>query len=167
MNTIQKKIQSVRSLVAISRRARRDGKAVVVTNGCFDIVHAGHVQNLAWMKAKGDLLIVGINSDASVRRNKGPGRPIVSEQDRALVLAALASVDYVFIFNEKDPIRHVEKLRPAVYAKGKGSEKHPAFPPMEKLVKASGGRVILFPQVKGRSTSDIIQTILRRDRERR
>src|SRR6202165_25259 len=97
------KIVSQEELIQVAAREKRDGRRVVFTNGCFDLLHPGHVRCLAEARALGDLLIVAINSDRSVRGNKGPGRPLVNEQDRAEVLAALASVDYVTIFDDTTP----------------------------------------------------------------
>ena len=111
-------------LDAAAMRAERDrlhaaGKVLVFTNGCFDILHRGHVDYLAFARAQGDALVVGLNSDASVRRNKGPARPIVGEQDRAWVLASLRCVDYVVLFDEPEPRELIARILPDVLVKGR------------------------------------------------
>jgi rfaE bifunctional protein nucleotidyltransferase chain/domain len=156
------KIKSLREIAKIAKQAKDKGLKVVTTNGCFDILHIGHVKNLEWARRQGDLLIVGVNSDASVRVNKGQGHPIVTAKERALVLASLAAVDYVFIFKSRSPIPWLKIVKPAVHVKGRGSEKSPAFLPEERVVKNGGGKVVLAPQVKGRSTTNVIQAVLDR-----
>ena len=146
-------------LAGVVRRANARGCRVVFTNGCFDLLHAGHVTLLEHAKRQGDLLIVGLNSDRSVRALKGPGRPVFSQRDRALLLAALQSVDYVTIFTERTPQRLIERLRPDVLMKGAdwgagqivGSD----------VVRRKGGRIVRFPLLKGSSTTNIIQRIRR------
>ena len=145
----------------IAATARKAGKKVVTTNGCFDIIHVGHVRNLAAAHKLGDLLILGVNSDASVRENKGDRRPIVPARERAEVLAGLACIDYVFIFSSKSSIPWLRKIRPNIHVKGKGSERSPAFAPEKQVVEEGGGRMHLAPQTKGRSTTNIIETIIR------
>lgn len=148
--------------------ARAAGRRVVLTNGCFDLLHVGHVRCLTTARALGDLLVVGINSDASVRRLKGPLRPLVVEDERAEVVAALASVDLVTIFSERTAEQLVEIVRPAVYAKGadyslddvSGTPKvDPQRLPEARVVQEYGGTVVLIPLVPGRSTSDLVQRI--------
>lgn len=157
-----KKIKSVQEIARITARARREGKTVVTTNGCFDILHAGHVQNLEWSRAQGDILVVGVNSDRSVRANKGPGRPVNGERDRALVLAGLAAVDYVLIFGAKNPIPWLALVKPSIHIKGKGSEKKvKLFLPEQAVVEKYGGRVLLAPLIPGRSTTNVIEKILK------
>src|SRR6266403_559102 len=112
------KIVSRDELVQVAARERRDGRRVVFTNGCFDLLHPGHVRCLAEARALGDLLIVAVNSDGSVRGNKGPERPLVPQNDRAEVLAALASVDYVTIFDEPTPRDLIARLLPRILVKG-------------------------------------------------
>ena len=130
---------------------------MVFTNGCFDLLHAGHVQLLERAKRLGDLLIVGLNGDRSVRRIKGPGRPIVHEGDRALVLAALQSVDYVAIFNEPTPQRLIARLRPQILAKGADWSASQIVG--SDIVRRGGGRIVRIPLVKGYSTSRLIERI--------
>jgi rfaE bifunctional protein nucleotidyltransferase chain/domain len=156
MSTLNGKIVRLNAITRIAAAARRNGKRVVTTNGCFDILHIGHVRNLTWARAQGDLLIVGLNADASVRAQKGPERPIVPARERAFVLAGLGAVDYVFVFSGKSPIPWLRRVRPAIHVKGRGSERSPAFEPE--------GRVVLAPYVPGRSTTNIIEKVLHRHR---
>ena len=146
------------SRAALLRRARRLGtRRLVFTNGCFDLLHAGHVTLLERAKRCGDVLVVGLNSDRSVRALKGPGRPVVGQRDRAAVLAALESVDYVTIFNERTPQRLVEALRPHVLIKGADWTASEIVG--RDVVHRRGGRIIRFPLLKGHSTSKLIQRI--------
>ncbi len=145
-------------LVAEIDRLRQAGKAVAFTNGCFDILHAGHVQTLNYARRQGDALVVAINSDASVRRIKGDSRPIVNEQERAEVLAGLACVDYVTIFDEPTPIPLLEQLRPAVLVKG-GQYDYAGGVVGREVVEAYGGRIVLAPMREGRSTTNVIEKI--------
>ena len=138
-------------------RLKAAGKKVSFTNGCFDIIHAGHVDYLQWARNQADALIVGLNSDASVRRNKGEKRPIVSENDRAYVLAALACVDYVVLFDEDEPAQLIADIIPDVLVKG---EDWAHYVSGRETVEASGGRVALAPLVEGRSTSNLISKIV-------
>lgn len=133
------------------------GKTVVFTNGCFDILHAGHVRYLAAAKAQGYCLIVGLNSDQSVRRLKGPSRPVNSEEDRAEVLAALAAVDYVVVFDDPTAEGLVAQLKPDIYVKG-GDYCVDTLPEAQ-VAAAYGGKTVLIPLVEGRSTSNIIKKI--------
>lgn len=158
---LKQKIISIRKASEIASAARKVGKKVVTTNGCFDIIHVGHVRNLQAARELGDLLMLGVNSDASVRENKGDLRPIVPARERAEVLAALACIDYVFIFPGKSPIPWIKKIRPSIHVKGEGSERSPAFAPEKRAVENGGGSVYLVPQTKGRSTTNIIETIVR------
>lgn len=134
---------------------KASGQIIVFTNGCFDIIHAGHVQYLQQAKQLGDVLVVGLNSDASVRRLKGNSRPINSEENRALVLAALQSVDYVIIFDEGTPHELIEAVQPDVLVKG-GDWREADIVGAE-IVKAKGGRVISLPFWEGLSTTNIIK----------
>ena len=150
--------RKILSREALVRRARRLGsRRIVFTNGCFDLLHAGHVTLLERAKRYGDVLVVGINSDRSVRMLKGPGRPVVGQRDRARVLAALESVDYVTIFNERTPQRLVDALRPHVLIKGADWAASKIIG--RDTVRRQGGRVIRFPLLKGYSTSRLIQHI--------
>jgi rfaE bifunctional protein nucleotidyltransferase chain/domain len=137
---------------------RADGKRVVFTNGVFDILHVGHVRYLQSAHARGDALLVGLNSDASVRRIKGPSRPLNPEDERAEVLDALACVDSVCIFGEDTPHTLIEAVRPHVHAKG-GDYKTPDALPEAALVRSLGGEVVILPLVPGRSTTRLIRRI--------
>ncbi|AIE84255.1 D-glycero-beta-D-manno-heptose 1-phosphate adenylyltransferase [Fimbriimonas ginsengisoli] len=137
---------------------RRAGKRLVFTNGVFDILHAGHVRYLAEARALGDLLIVGVNSDASVRRlAKGPGRPVHTLEDRIAVLEALRSVDGAVEFEEDTPEAIVANLRPEVHVKG--GDYTPERLPEAKIVLAYGGEVVILPLLEGRSTTRALQEL--------
>jgi rfaE bifunctional protein nucleotidyltransferase chain/domain len=143
---------------AFREELRSEGKSVVFTNGCFDVLHAGHVQYLAWARAQGDALIVGLNDDESVRRLKGDARPIVPFADRAEMLLALRSVDAVVGFGESTPETLLERVRPDVHVK---SDQYRADElPERTVVLAHGGRIALAPHVAGRSTTDVIAAIV-------
>ena len=136
---------------------RNDHKTVVFTNGCFDILHAGHVRYLNEAKGQGDILIVGLNSDESVRTLKGAGRPVNPEADRAEVLAGLRSVDHVVVFGEKTAEELVRQLQPDVYVKG-GDYTVDQLPEASE-VAAYGGRTVLVSLVPGRSTTNVIRRL--------
>lgn len=127
------------------------------TNGCFDLVHAGHVTLLERARGLGDVLVVGLNSDRSVRALKGPGRPLVPERDRAVVLAALASVDYVTIFDEPTPQELIARLTPHVLVKG--GDWRPGAIVGRDTVERHGGRVVRLPLLAGRSTSGLLRRL--------
>jgi D-beta-D-heptose 7-phosphate kinase/D-beta-D-heptose 1-phosphate adenosyltransferase len=151
------KIISQEELIQRAAREKRAGRRVVFTNGCFDLLHPGHVRCLADARALGDVLIVAVNSDRSVRGNKGPERPLVAEQDRAEVLAALASVDYVTIFDEPTPRELISRVLPSVLVKG-------ADWPLDQVagreeVEAAGGCVVSIPLAQGYSTTNLVQRI--------
>ncbi|QDR82047.1 D-glycero-beta-D-manno-heptose 1-phosphate adenylyltransferase [Sporomusa termitida] len=141
----------------LAAQLKAAGKIIVFTNGCFDILHAGHVRYLNGARALGDCLIVGLNSDESVRRLKGPTRPVNDQQDRAEVLAALRAVDYVVVFPETTAENIVAAVQPAVYAKG--GDYSVKDLPESHIVESYGGRVVLIPEVAGRSSSNIIRKI--------
>jgi len=136
---------------------REAGQKVVFTNGCFDILHAGHVKYLETARSFGDCLVLGLNTDASVRENKGPERPINSELDRAAVVGALKAVDYVVLFGEKTAETIIAKVRPDVYVKG--GDYTLDILPEAKIVQGYGGRVEFVPMVAGRSTSNVVEKI--------
>ena len=140
-----------------ARQQQAAGRRVVFTNGVFDILHPGHVRYLREARALGDALIVGLNADASVRRNKGPERPINSEQDRAEILAALECVDGVVIFNEDTPAGIIEAVQPDVLVKGADWAEDAIVG--RDTVEARGGRVVRVPIEKGFSTTSIIEKI--------
>ena len=144
-------------IVRLVQRAKERGSRIVTTNGCFDILHVGHVRYLSFAKKLGDLLIVGVNSDTSVRKLKGVGRPICPERERAEVVASLASVDAVFIFDETTPIRWLKTIKPHVHVKGADRSMREIVE--RRAVQSYGGRVVLAPYHKGRSTSAVIRTV--------
>jgi rfaE bifunctional protein nucleotidyltransferase chain/domain len=155
--TVSDKIKTLDTLKEITGRARANGKSIVFTNGCFDLLHRGHVHMLREAKACGDLLIVGINSDRSVRMIKGSDRPVFSEADRTELIAALEMVDYIVLFDEPDPYKTIEALKPDVLVKGGDWS-------MDKIigsdiVEREGGRVAVIPYLKGFSTTEIIERI--------
>jgi len=158
----RRKLTSLATLSRIVQRAKARGKTIVFTNGCFDVLHAGHVLLLERAKRSGDLLVVAINSDRSVRGLKGPGRPVTSQRDRAMVLAALESVDYVTVFNDPTPQRVITRLKPQVLVKG--SDWGAGAIVGADVVRRSGGRVVRIPLLKGYSTSRLIQRLQRRSR---
>ena len=137
-------------------RLRDQNKTLVFTNGCFDILHPGHVTYLNFSRAQGDALVIGLNSDASVKRNKDESRPIVSQDERALVIAALECVDYVVIFDEDEPAPMISEIIPDVLVKG---EDWAHYVSGREIVESNGGKVILAPLVEGRSTTNIIEKI--------
>jgi rfaE bifunctional protein nucleotidyltransferase chain/domain len=146
--------------VAWREALRASGKRVVFTNGCFDVLHAGHVSYLAWARAQGDALIVGLNSDSSVRALKGDRRPIVPFDDRATLLLALRSVDAVVGFSEPTPEALLEKLGPDVHVKSAQYREDEL--PERTVVLARGGTIALAPHVDGHSTTDVIAEIIAR-----
>lgn len=133
------------------------GTTLVFTNGCFDVIHGGHVEYLAWARAQGDALIVGLNDDASVRRLKGDARPLVPFEERARILAALRSVDVVTGFSEETPEALIAALHPDIHVKS--AQYRIEDLPERSVVEASGGRIVLAPHVAGKSTTDLIALI--------
>jgi D-beta-D-heptose 7-phosphate kinase/D-beta-D-heptose 1-phosphate adenosyltransferase len=146
----------------VREQVRDDRKTLVFTNGAFDILHAGHVTYLNFARAQGDALVVGLNSDASVKRYKGDKRPVNPEQDRALVLAGLECVDYVVVFDEDEPKELIGEIIPDVLVKGADWAHYVSG---RDVVEANGGKVVLADMVAGRSTSNAIQRILEVYRE--
>ena len=149
------KVCAADALLIQLTRHRSRGQSIVFTNGCFDLLHRGHVEYLQFCKAQGDVVVVGLNSDVSVRNLKGPNRPIHTEDDRACILAALSAVDYVTIFNESDPYELIKMIRPDVLIKGEDWKDKGIVG--ADIVKATGGKVLFAPLVKGRSSSTVIQ----------
>jgi D-beta-D-heptose 7-phosphate kinase/D-beta-D-heptose 1-phosphate adenosyltransferase len=152
------RIISLRQLVRLRRTLRAQGKTVVFTNGTFDIIHRGHTDYLTRAKRFGDVLVVGLNTDASIRRIKGPGRPINPGRDRAAVLAALVPVDYVCFFREDTPLRIISQVRPDVLVKGADWSKDAIVG--REVVEKGGGTVRRVRLTPGRSTSEMIARIL-------
>ena len=141
--------------------ARHAGRRIAFTNGCFDLLHPGHIRSLEQARSLGDGLVVAVNSDRSVRENKGPGRPLVAEDERAEVLASLAAVDWVVIFDDATPHRLIARVVPDILVKGEDWAPEEIAGRAE--VEASGGRVVRLPVVPGYSTSEIVQRILSQD----
>jgi len=156
MRSAQSKILDDEAAKALRAAWRASGETVVMTNGTFDILHAGHVSYLEWARNQGDRLIVGLNSDASIRRIKGDKRPLVAEPHRAMMLAALESVDAVVVFDEDEPKELIAKLLPGILVKASDWSHYISG---REVVEANGGEVRLAPMVDGVSTSDLIRKI--------
>ena len=154
------KLLTREELVTVRQEARRQGHKVVFTNGCFDLLHRGHVEYLSQAKKLGDILVVGLNSDRSVQKLKGQGRPLTPQEDRAWVLTALEMVDYVCIFEEETPARLIQAVVPDVLVKGSDYKLDEIVG--RDTVEEAGGRVASVPLVEGYSTRDLIQKILQR-----
>jgi rfaE bifunctional protein nucleotidyltransferase chain/domain len=152
---VREKICEIAALKKVLAEARSAGKKVVFTNGCFDILHRGHLHLLREAKKLGDLLVVALNSDSSVEAIKGPDRPVLSESDRAELIAALEMVDYVILFGERDPSRLIRELRPNVLVKGGDWEKQAIVG--ADIVESAGGKVAVVEYLGGYSTTDIIE----------
>jgi D-glycero-beta-D-manno-heptose 1-phosphate adenylyltransferase len=154
-------IVSQDELIRLTAQEKSRGRRVVFTNGCFDLLHPGHVRCLTEARALGDVLVVAVNSDRSVRGNKGPERPLVPQQDRAEVLAALSSVDYVTIFDEPTPRELISRVLPNILVKGADWSLDEVAG--RKEVEAAGGRVISIPLAQGYSTTSLVQRIRKAD----
>jgi D-glycero-beta-D-manno-heptose 1-phosphate adenylyltransferase len=155
--TVPAKYKSVDELSVMSAQARKAGRVVVFTNGCFDLVHRGHIYLLRQAKALGDLLIVGLNSDVSVKTIKGPDRPIMPEADRVELIAALEMVDYLVVYSEPDPYQIIAAIKPNVLVKG-GDWSAGEIVGAD-VVEQNGGRVAVIPYLPGFSTTQIIERI--------
>lgn len=156
-------IANPKILTIAEMRAERDrlvaaGKKLVFTNGCFDILHRGHVTYLTFARNQGDALVVAVNTDASVKANKGDDRPINSEEDRAFVLASLRAVDYVVLFGDPEPKGIIAQILPQVLVKGKDWAHYVSG---REVVEANGGHVVLADMVEGRSTTSVIEKIVK------
>jgi rfaE bifunctional protein nucleotidyltransferase chain/domain len=160
MDTPSSKIRTLDAIVRQREQSRKSGRRVVFTNGCFDILHVGHVRYLNQARALGDVLIVAVNSDRSVRQIKGASRPIIPEMERAEVIAALASVDYVFLFDDPTPERIIDAVLPDVLVKGADWALSNVIG--RDTVERAGGAVLTIPLVEGTSTSEIIRKVLDR-----
>lgn len=158
MRNYKEKILSKEAMLAERERLKASGKTVVFTNGCFDILHCGHITYLNFAREQGDVLVLGMNSDASVKRNKDDGRPINCEQDRGLVLAALECIDYVVLFDEDEPASLIGAMLPDVLVKG---EDWAHYVSGREAVEAAGGKVVLAKMVEGRSTTGTIEKVLK------
>ena len=153
------KIKSLRELIPVRRKFRREGKTVVFTNGCFDLLHGGHIRLFREAKRRGDVLVVALNTDASVRRLKGPVRPIFPLKERLEVLAAVADINYLTWFAEDTPRTIIAALLPDVLIKG--GDWTPDEVVGRAEVEAAGGRVVIVPYFKGHSSTSIIDRIIR------
>ena len=151
------KVVDLKELEEIIPSLKKQNKTIVTTNGCFDILHAGHVRYLTGAKELGDVLILCLNSDASVQRLKGPTRPLNHQDDRAEVMSALCSVDYVVIFEEDTPVDVLSKIKPDIHVKG-GDYTEETLPETP-VIKQGGGIIKFIPFVEGRSTTNIINKI--------
>jgi D-beta-D-heptose 7-phosphate kinase/D-beta-D-heptose 1-phosphate adenosyltransferase len=161
---MKQKIKERKELLRIIKNLKAGGKRIVFTNGCFDLLHIGHIRYLEKARTLGDILVVGVNSDASVRILKGPKRPILPDKERAEILSGLGCVDYITIFNEPDPLKLITSLHPHVLVKGGDWKKEQIVG--GEVVERSGGRVVIIPFVKGTSTSNLIETILEKYEKR-
>ena len=151
-------VLSLSRLVREVRRLRRRGKRIAFTNGCFDLLHAGHLDYLEKIKSRADVLVVAVNSDRSARRlGKGPGRPLVPERERARLVAALKPVDFAVIFSESTPLKVIRALEPDLLAKG-GDWERKAIVGRE-VVERRGGKVMVIPYLKGHSTTGLVRRI--------
>ena len=159
---ISSKVIELNDFLKKLKYLRQAGKRIVFTNGCFDILHIGHVRYLQSAKAEGDLLVVGLNSDRSVHIIKGEKRPVIGEQQRAEVLASVGFVDYIILFNEPDPYTLIATIAPDVLVKGADWAEEQIVG--ADVVKAGGGRVVRVPVVPDVSTSQIIEDIIRKYR---
>ncbi|MEW6615758.1 MAG: D-glycero-beta-D-manno-heptose 1-phosphate adenylyltransferase [Thermodesulfobacteriota bacterium] len=160
---MKKKIKGKEDLKKVVERVKKEGKRIVFTNGCFDLIHVGHTRYLEEAKKLGDILIVAVNSDQSVRTIKGNKRPIIPEEERAEVLSALQCVDFVVIFHEPDPLNIISLLEPDVLVKGGDWGKDAIIG--REVVESAGGKVVRIPEIKGASTSSIIDKIVSRTYE--
>ncbi len=151
------KLKSVSEVATIAAQAQQHGKTVVFTNGCFDLLHRGHIHTLRQAKSHGDLLIVALNSDRSVKAIKGPNRPILSELDRVELIAAMEMVDYVVVYDEPDPYTLIAAIKPNVLAKGGDWSSDKIIG--ADIVEQNGGRVAVIPYLQGFSTTEIIERI--------
>ena len=157
---MKRKLKNHDELRQIVQDLRAAGKRVVFTNGCFDIIHTGHVRYLNVAKGYGDVLVVAINSDDSVQRLKGPKRPIMTQEERAEVLAALGMVDYVTVFEEDDPHHVIAELMPDVLVKGGDWAVEQIIG--RDIVEANGGKVYSIPYIEGASTTGVIERVIER-----
>jgi len=161
---MKEKIKKREDLRRIVEDFKTKGKRIVFTNGCFDLLHIGHIRYLEEAKSLGDILVVGVNSDRSVRNLKGPNRPILPEEERAEILSGLESVNYITIFDEPTPLELISSLQPHILAKGGDWTKETTVG--KEVVERLGGEVVILPFIEGSSTSNVIETILKRYEKR-
>jgi rfaE bifunctional protein nucleotidyltransferase chain/domain len=155
----QRKIYKLRDFLEVRRKLKKQGQRVVFTNGCFDLIHAGHVRLFQEAKKQGDVLVVALNDDASVRKLKGPSRPVFPLAERGEILEAIEAIDYLTSFSEETPHKIIAVLLPDVLVKG--GDWKPEDVVGKKEVEAAGGKVVIVPYLKGHSTSSIIKKIIR------
>ena len=156
---MRQKIKKINELKKIVAELRAKGKKIITTNGVFDILHIGHIRYLQEAKKLGDVLILAINSDSSTKKIKGPKRPLNNENDRAEALAALECVDYVTIFNEENPIKILQEIKPNIHAKGGDYDISQIIE--KDIVEKNNGKIVLIPKIKGYSTTDFINRIIK------
>ena len=161
---MKEKIKKRDDLRRVVEDLKAKGKRIVFTNGCFDLLHIGHIRYLEEAKSLGDILVVGVNSDRSVRGLKGRNRPILPEEERAEILSGLESVSYITIFDESTPLELISSLQPHVLVKGGDWTKESTVG--KEVVERSGGKVVILPFIEGSSTSNLIETILKRYEKR-
>jgi len=161
---MKQKIKTREEVRNIIQDLKAKGKRIVFTNGCFDLLHLGHIRYLEKAKTLGDILVVGVNSDHSVQNLKGPKRPILPEEERAEILSGFGCVDYITIFDEEDPLELISTLQPDILVKGGDWTKETTVG--REVVERSGGEVVILPFVEGASTSNLIDTILKRYEKR-
>ncbi len=161
---MQEKIKRKEDLQRIIEDLKAKGKRIVFTNGCFDLLHLGHIRYLEKAKSLGDILVVGVNSDRSVQSLKGPERPILPEEERAEILSGLECVDYITVFDEQTPLELISSLQPHILVKGGDWTKETTVG--KEVVERSGGKVVILPFEEGSSTSNLIETILKRYEKR-
>lgn len=158
MSMAKVKIKDIEEITTIVEHLKKDGKIIVFTNGCFDILHSGHIRYLYDAKRLGDILIIGLNSDSSIKRIKGEKRPIVNEWERAYILSALEMVDFIVIFDEDTPYELIKSIKPDILVKGGDWDIDKIVG--KDIVESYGGKVLNIPFVEGRSTTNIIERIL-------
>ncbi len=161
---MKEKIKTKEDLHRIVEDLKKKGKRIVFTNGCFDLLHLGHIRYLEKAKSLGDILVVGVNSDRSVQSLKGPERPILPEEERAEILSGLECVDYITLFDGLTPLELISSLQPHILVKGGDWAKETTVG--REVVERSGGEVVILPFVEGSSTSNLIETILKRYEKR-
>lgn len=154
---MNKKVITLRKATMLAKNLKSAGKKIIFTNGCFDLIHAGHVTYLEKAKKYGDVLILGLNSDASIKQIKGDQRPILGEKDRALLLSAFNFIDYIIFFNEATPIRVIKSIKPDIHIKG-GDYRVKDLPEYP-IIKKYGGVIKILPYIKGCSTTSLIEKI--------
>jgi rfaE bifunctional protein nucleotidyltransferase chain/domain len=160
LSILKNKLLSLSDLVTVVQNRKAEGEKLVFTNGCFDLIHVGHLRYLEKARQTGDLLVIGLNSDMSVRNLKGEGRPFVTEMERAEVLSALVFVDYIVIFSDVRPYKLIENLKPDFHVKG-GDYKREDLPELP-LVEKYGGKVVILEHIPGKSTTFMAEEICRK-----